>query len=70
MKFTTTNQAIFKTARTPSPLASCALHEKTPEIGMTSSVWLPGFRVAIGRRQDVVSYWRRMTVRFEVLAAV
>ena len=70
MKFPTTDQAISKTARTPSPLASCAHDEKTLEIGLISSVWLDRFRTAFNRRQEVVSNWRPLGVRFESLDTV
>ena len=64
-----TNPAIFKAAGRPSPLASCAYHEKTPEIQVIPSVCKCDFGVVSGRRQQVVSIHRPPTVGFATLAA-
>ena len=58
-----------KTARKPSPLASCADHEKTLELQVISNVCECDFGVVSGRRQQVVSIHRPPTVGFATLAA-
>jgi hypothetical protein len=65
----TTNPAIFKAARKPSPLASCAHHEQTPEIQVISNVCECDFGVVSGRRQQVVTIHRPSTVDSDTLAA-